>query len=290
MPKPLAAQESLESARTRYGHAILVNPADYIGRQILKHGAYDRQTLDLTLAVLRRMQARTILDVGANIGNHTLAYASLGCRVVAFEPGGAAFSLLQRNISLNNLPNVTALNIGLSRSDGRDILYVDGAGNLGASSLVAGNAADARPEEIELRLGDAVMTELGIEDVDFIKVDVEGHEHPVLEGLAATIAHCRPLVQMEWDANSSDRSWLTEAGAFEPLFPGYDIYALIWNSNVAYWSNRPWGRLRRLAVRLCSAKRRVLTRFDPVAHSERVNDVLMVPREKTDILGDLYYR
>ncbi|WP_459616001.1 FkbM family methyltransferase [Bordetella sp. 2513F-2] len=283
LPSPVRA------VRTRYGHTVLIDPADYIGRQILRHGLYDRATIAALRDILQRLRPRTVLDVGANIGNHALALADLCERLLAFEPGRHASQLLRRNLEENGMRHAVVLDYGLSDTDAQAMLHVNGRGNLGASSLHHCDPA-GMAEPVQLRAGDACLQELGIADVDFIKVDVEGHERQVVQGLARTIAGCRPLVQLEWDAASSDRQWLADPSTLQALFPGYDIYAYIWNSNVAYWAARPWGRVRRLAVRLGTRKRRVLTRFDPEAHRERVNDVLLVPREKAGVLGGLVYR
>jgi len=275
---------SVVTTTTRLGHRMHVHQVDYIGRAILTRGIYDEQNLNLMRPILECIEPRTILDIGANIGNHSLAWSGLCRRLYAFEPGGKAYDLLHRNFSENSLAHLHALNFGLSDSETSLPLYVNTQGNLGASSLHNRSESDTA-EVVQLRRGDDYLEEQGVHDVDFIKIDVEGHERQAFLGLRSTLDQCRPLVQVEWDAISSQRGWLADADLVRDIFPDYDVYAFIWNTNRAYWSNKSMGVVRYAFKRVLTRnKHRVLTRFDPVSHKTRVNDLLLVPREKTSSL------
>ncbi len=246
---------------------------------------------DLIEEVLRLQQPRTILDVGANIGNHALALSSLCKRLLAFEPGQRAWSMLEENVRSNLPNNIEAFNYGLSDMAAHQTLYVNAEGNLGGSSLqIDHKAGEFTEESVELRVGDPVIAALGADDIDFMKVDVEGHEEHVFKGLAGTLAQCRPLVLVEWEPEEGDRSWLVDPARFNALFPGYLAYALIWNSNKAYWDARQFGTVRRYLAKLLTRKKRVLTAFDPVKHRERVSDLLLVPQEKAGLVARLMHR
>lgn len=269
---------------------MVVDPNDFIGKKIIHYGIYDKPTLDLIEKVLRLQQPRTILDVGANIGNHALALSPLCKRLLAFEPGQRAWSMLEENVRVNSPNNIQPFNFGLSDEAAHQTLYVNAEGNLGGSSLQPDHKSGEFIEEsVELRVGDTVIDALAVDDIDFMKVDVEGHEEHVFKGLAGTLAKCRPLVLVEWEPEEGDRSWLVDAARFDALFPGYAAYALIWNSNKAYWDARRFGTVRRYLTKLFARKKRVLTAFDPVKHQERVSDLLLVPQDKVGLAASLMY-
>jgi FkbM family methyltransferase len=136
----------------------------------------------------------TIVDIGANIGAHTLLFAKLtgnGGRVIAFEPTDFAFSKLQRNLSLNDAAHVEAVKLALSDADlppqevnFRSSWRTDGSRRDGVSA-VAFQRLDAWSEQ----------TKLG--KIDLVKIDVDGNEFPLIVGGRETIARNRPLILME---------------------------------------------------------------------------------------------
>ena len=153
----------------------------------------------------------TFCDLGANIGNHSI-YAGLflgASRIVVFEPNPAAISILRLNIALNGLQSIvdeSCLGVGLGRGPGRASMKTPER-NLGGNTLDPGD-----PEGwIEIRSGDACLADT---KVDFLKIDVEGMEVAVLEGLAETIARYRPPIFLEVMDDRSDgvEAWCAANG------------------------------------------------------------------------------
>lgn len=136
---------------------------------------------------------QTFVDVGANIGWHTLLAArSVGesGRVSAFEPVSSTFQELKSNIELNKLENVTLQKIGLSNATGSIVIFGNKENDSGGNTLFGGH--DHIPlETIRTRRGDDVLPEQGIEHVDLLKADVEGAEMFVLGGLERYLAERR---------------------------------------------------------------------------------------------------
>jgi FkbM family methyltransferase len=135
-------------------------------------------------------------DIGANIGNHSLfALRFLGVRkLIPFEPNPVAVAVLTSNLGLNgglDRCDLSHLGLGLSdrAQDGLTIELDEPYENLGGGRLVAGG-------DLRVIRGDDALSQ---EDVDFIKIDVEGMEMQVLGGLAQTIARCRPIFFIEVD-------------------------------------------------------------------------------------------
>lgn len=280
---------STQWARNRYGQRILIDPEDFIGRKVLRNGVYDHETLAFVEQLFARLQPRTVLDVGANIGNHTLMFSRHAQRVLSFEPGQKAFGMLRQNVQANHLAHVSALNFGLSNVNVQQTLYVETSGNLGESSLTLANLTSPNFVEdlIELRVGDEVLAEQGISDVDFIKIDVEGHEQAVIAGLRNTIAAQRPVVLMEWEM---DKDWVVNTLGSGELLPGYVAYPLIWNTSWEYWRTQPLGGLRRMFLRVFGRKQRVPCPLAVCAGFGRVSDILLVPEEKLGVVAPLAYK
>jgi methyltransferase, FkbM family len=141
--------------------------------------------------------ANIIFDVGANLGNHTLYWADrLKCeRIFSFEPYKPTFDILKRNIVVNNLPNVTAVNKGVGKEKGvAGVAFFDES-NLGSTTLkYMQNSDDNSMEMIDL---DSFVIENNIGNIDFIKIDVESFELQVLDGMKNILTTMKPDIWIE---------------------------------------------------------------------------------------------
>lgn len=184
---------------------------DEISDQIRIQGRYD----DINLRAMESLllphlecAKRCFLDVGANIGNHSIFFSSYFKRVVAVEPNPLARELLKLNLQINGVHNVDVRTVGLSDRQATAILSVC-QDNLGASRLqelaIATSELSGRiidEVEIELLPGDNIL-ESDI-PIGLIKIDVEGWEHQVLIGLARTLERYHPVVVIEQLAGEID--------------------------------------------------------------------------------------
>lgn len=166
-------------------------------------GAFERSTVN-TLQKLARPQS-VVFDIGANIGAHTLGLArSVGPagRVFAFEPADFAFEKLKRNLALN--PELD------SRTSAHQILLAaKPSAKLPEKIYASWPLLASEPVHPKLR-GRLLTTSKARVDtldhfsererltrVDLIKIDVDGHEVPVLMGGAKTLARFQPTLLME---------------------------------------------------------------------------------------------
>lgn len=136
-----------------------------------------------------------VVDVGAYVGRYALnASKKVGAAgvVIAIEPDLKAYKLLVHNLALSGSKNIIPFNIALSKYNGVCKLYrcKPGFTSLEKESLkrhppsgVVGN----KPSSVECRTLDSLLAELDINRVNWIKVDVEGAEHEVLQGMIKTI-------------------------------------------------------------------------------------------------------
>ncbi len=165
----------------------------WIGAQIVYLGDYERH---IKRAFQEHISSgNTVLDVGANIGFHTIYFANLVGnmgKVIAFEPIQSTFTQLSENVVLNDLHNVDIRKIALGNESKELHIYVDeNSKNPGANNLfVKGDT------KIDCKRGDDVVGNL---NVDFIKIDVEGYELLALQGLAGIIENQKPKIIFEYD-------------------------------------------------------------------------------------------
>jgi FkbM family methyltransferase len=155
-----------------------------------------------------------VLDVGANIGCTSLLFSQSARQVYSFEPSPTTFRLLQENLSEAGAGNVVAANVGLGKGEGAfELTFAPDNRSGGFVSNLTSASAGHTIEQIHIVAGDAYLRDAGIEQVDFIKIDVEGFERNVIEGLAGTIDRCRPVVVLElnhWCLNVFQRTSLPD--------------------------------------------------------------------------------
>ncbi len=181
--------------RTRHGFSMALDVSEWLGRHVYATGEYEGPTT--TVFVDRISAGDTVVDVGANAGYFTcLAAVLTGTRghVVSFEPFPQVSERLRSNVRLNRFSNVDLVNVALSNTTTEATLNLGPSHHLGVSSLAP---LDGSTESIPVvvRTGDAMLASM--ERVDFIKVDVEGAEAAVLEGLAGTLKRWRPDLVVE---------------------------------------------------------------------------------------------
>ena len=130
-----------------------------------------------------------VLDIGANIGNHAVFFAKFcNSNVTSFEPQPAIFSILKKNIELNSAP-VNPINLGLGNSESFGVLNDYDSNNTGATKLCTTNC--------QTNIKIVALDSLEIDNVDFIKIDVESFENQVLKGGSETITNSHPIIWIE---------------------------------------------------------------------------------------------
>jgi FkbM family methyltransferase len=182
----------MQEARVQVGrhrYAIRGPDGDWIGGTVERTGRpYEHDLLRVLGPFARR--SSIVVDVGANIGNHTLYFAIVrGATVHAFEPNPVAAEYLRANVELNEAPNVHVQQVGLSDAPGRGRL--EPAEELGMVSVEQDESG-----EIDLRALDSYDFPLEPR-ISVIKIDIEGAESRVLKGAEETIRTHRPIIAVE---------------------------------------------------------------------------------------------
>jgi FkbM family methyltransferase len=138
-------------------------------------------------------------DVGSNIGQHSLFMSNLADRVHAFEPFPAVSQKLEQHIELNQIQNISLHKLALSDRTEQLNFYAptgrnQGIGSFDASTIAKGNTDAGK---FSLVRGDEFFRQHQIDGVDLLKIDVEGFEKKVLNGLQQTLSAQRPIVVCE---------------------------------------------------------------------------------------------
>ncbi len=166
---------------------------DDIQSQIIaSNNFYEEDFLSL-LRSITLDRAGNVIDVGANIGNHSIFFSNI-CdfkKCISIEPNPQVFEILQKNIALNNLEDkVEALNCGAGKEKSVSYLGKSNARNLGATSL---NPQDKTSKQVEI----IAIDELGLDSLDLLKIDVEGMAVEVISGATETLMKYKPIVFVE---------------------------------------------------------------------------------------------
>jgi FkbM family methyltransferase len=129
-----------------------------------------------------------VLDIGANIGYYVLIESQLvgeKGKVYAVEPVRSNFELLEKNVQLNNLKNVSEFQFAFGEKDAKSEIYVTDKSNLCAMNKDAVGGKILFTQEVPMQTVDTFFKDKA--PPDFIRMDVEGYEYQVIKGMAKTL-------------------------------------------------------------------------------------------------------
>ena len=173
---------------------------DHIGHTINIEGRYEDDYLRTAFGwlggFLMNMDQLVALDIGANIGNHSVFFSRYFREVHSFEPNPRTFELLKFNAA--QTANVTAHRQGLSDADVVGTLR-ENPTNMGGTFIEV-DAQGARPGDngaVSLSTLDTFAADRALGRVGFIKIDTEGFEARILRGARSIIAANQPVIMFE---------------------------------------------------------------------------------------------
>jgi FkbM family methyltransferase len=236
-------RESLPTAVDLGGYHVYVDKSDSdFGQAIFHSRAYEEHVRQAVRENLR--EGAVALDVGANVGVITFLAASIvgkAGRVIALEPNPDNLQLLYRGIVLNGFTNVHVLPYAAS--------------NRSALFSLAGGASNTHlvgPADEAGCFAQSVVLDQALEDLpklNFVKMDIEGHEPEALDGLRRTIARDRPTLLLEFNPRclglqrQNPRAFLNQIFALYPrvrIISGFNDDAVFEHAHrlMAYWERR----------------------------------------------------
>jgi len=171
----------------------------HFARTVTQYPGTDYQQATINKAVEHVKKFDCAIDVGGNIGLHTVRFAKIFAQVHSFEPTDVNFECLQKNTE--NLPGVSLHKLGLGDEPSTATIQLPAdANNCGNFSIVdfADNTEQTVNETIEIQTLDSFELE-----PDLIKIDVQGFDYNVLVGAVKTIARSRPVIIIESETKKS---------------------------------------------------------------------------------------
>jgi FkbM family methyltransferase len=174
----------------------------HFARTVSQYPGTDYQQATIDEAVQHVKKFDCAVDVGGNIGLHTVRFSTIFQKVHSFEPTDINFECLQKNTE--TLLNVKLHKLGLGAEDANLIIQLPcNTDNCGNFSIVdfADYTDQTIQETIEIRTLDSFDLK-----PDLIKIDVQGFDYNVLLGAANTIAQHRPVIIIESETKKSQNS------------------------------------------------------------------------------------
>lgn len=171
---------------------IQVNFNDHIGEEIQMYGFYESFYLINTIPYFNDLVlSNTMLDIGANIGNHSVFFSNYFNKIYSFEPQKETFKLLK--INTDRISNIETFNYGISTSSLTEKIYVNSK-NRGMISKIREDDFYFK-ESIQFR----PYNKKTKDKISYIKIDVEGNEIDVLNSLKNILIKDKPIISFEFN-------------------------------------------------------------------------------------------
>lgn len=183
-------------------------PRDAIQMNLSRGQFYEAE--ELAAIAARFPKGGVFVDIGANVGNHSLYVARIleAGRVIPVEPNPEVLPVLLANVATNRLQgqfDFRGIGLGLSNSSGGGFGIIRRPRNIGGARIIRGTG------QIRVETGDVLLQGVA---PSYIKIDVEGMEMKVLAGLAETLRQHRPGLFVEVDQSNyaAFEAWIPAAG------------------------------------------------------------------------------
>lgn len=168
----------------------------------LKDGTYKFDDIDKVAEIIRNIKDPIMLDIGANHG--ILGYRMIqhipSIKIIAFEPQKYMYDVMKQSIRENNF-NIELHNKCVGKKEqitSIDVYDYDKEGSFGSVSLIKDKSNDVRQSPIDKQKVEMITVDsLNLNQIDFIKIDVEGMELDVLKGGIETIKKFKPVLLVE---------------------------------------------------------------------------------------------
>jgi len=128
-------------------------------------------------------KGKTFLDIGAHTGTYSICLSPHSSQVHSFEPQKMTYYALCGSVALSNIQNITCHNVGLGSPEQVGTASLKIVSNDGGGSSMHADVGIIREENIQV----VTLDSLKIQDIGFIKMDVEENEYFVLLGAAETL-------------------------------------------------------------------------------------------------------
>ena len=184
---------------------------DLISNEIMLKGYHEKYEINLILEILKNSLPKNLnmIDVGANIGNHSVYFGKYFKEIYSFEPNPILFKILESNVMLNKMDHkIRLFNFALGEKI-ETKKYLLTSKNFGGSGFFDRDfKANNHFKEYYLKIkrGDSI----GFNNIGFIKIDTEGYDFNVIKGLIKTIRKFKPIITFEVHPFGKDNNMIIE--------------------------------------------------------------------------------
>jgi len=185
---------------TKFDKNILVkvNLDEWIQQQIFFLGVYEKKETLFWRNLIK--PCYTVIDIGANIGYYSLMASvrvGLKGRIYAFEPVAKIYNRLVENIYLNKITNIFPYRLALFNEKTEIDIYLGKESNWGMSSIKLHSEYSGIKEKVRTETLDDFVRENKIKRIDLIKIDAEGSEPFIIEGMTSILKKYKPMILTE---------------------------------------------------------------------------------------------
>lgn len=185
---------------------IAVLEGDLISSWVELSGRLDHDRSALPIIERYIDTNKNVIDIGAFIGDHTIAYSKkTSQKVYAFEPNKKAFECLMHNSQHHS--NIECYHVALGNYNGRVSMNID-KHNIGANYVTYNEAGEVSIVKLD---------EYNFKNVGLIKIDAEGYEVDILKGAKQTILNSKPILIIEVNRGALRRAGTSEYHLYEIL-------------------------------------------------------------------------
>ncbi len=185
------------------GHQIKLRPTKRYLENVIYSGQYHDENIFFIKPLIE--EGAVILDIGANIGLYTCAYAEYfkekNIKIYAIEAVETNYKILNENIRLNQFSNIKSFHLALGKEEGElefNLPSKDFVGNAVGANI--NKEQSGYVSKVKMITLDSFAKEQGLERCDFLKIDVEGAEYFIFEGGRNFLEKCRPVIEAEYNA------------------------------------------------------------------------------------------
>ncbi len=160
---------------------------DTIAKEINIHGVYEKEEIEVLSKLISSKDH--VIDIGANIGNHSIAFSKISKKVYSFEAHPRTFEILKFNT--NKYKNIKIFNIGISNKKGSLFFKNIITTNIGGKKLSKTGSIKSQINKLD----NIIKSD---KKIKLIKIDIEGHEHEALLGMKKLLSNNNSLILLEF--------------------------------------------------------------------------------------------
>ena len=160
---------------------------DTIAKEINIHGVYEKEEIEVLSKLISSKDH--VVDIGANIGNHSIAFSKISKKVYSFEAHPRTFEILKFNT--DKYKNIKIFNIGISNKKGSLFFKNIITTNIGGKKLSKTGSIKSQINKLD----NIIKSD---KKIKLIKIDIEGHEHEALLGMKKLLSNNNSLILLEF--------------------------------------------------------------------------------------------